>query len=129
MEVQNDTTVWEVTSPDELEDILVKGSNSTVNAFYLSHGSDEFPVLLLLLKGEHAWLNYLTKDREPGFVSTGRLMGLDPLQNTRFSISHHRADDLFVLNRQLIPFADAITAAREFLSSKDLPKSVEWFAL
>src|SRR5882762_8084548 len=108
MKVTHYVDVWEVATPDELERVLTKGRKSAVNAFWLSHGDDIYPVLGLLLKGNLAWLNYLPEDKDAGFVSLGEVPEIDPLENTLFSQSPNRADDLSISDQQVIPLAEAI---------------------
>jgi len=121
--------VQEATSVDELETILKKEHGVGVNSFWLSHGSDAYPTLSLLVKGDLATLNYVPKEDDAGFASVGKVPELKPGETTTFSISNNRADDVVVLNDAVLPFSVALRAAKEFFFSKDLPRSVEWLRL
>ena len=129
MRIQNYQDVWEVRSAVELEAILVKKPQSDVNEYWLSHGEEKYPAISLLVKGEIASLSYLPEGGHPGYVSAGKVPGLDLFENTQFSTTRNRADDVSVSNQHVIPSSDAVAAAKEFLISTDLPKNVEWSKL
>jgi hypothetical protein len=121
--------VHEARNIDYLEVILRTRHGSGVNSFLLSHGSEAYPALSLLVKDDLAYLNYLPRENDAGFASAGKMPGLKPGELTTFSISENPGDDVNVLNAAVLPFSVALQAAREFFLSKDLPRSIEWTQL
>jgi hypothetical protein len=121
--------VHEATSVEELDTILKTRHGDGVNAFWLSHGTDAYPTLSLLVKGDLATLNYVPEEHDAGFRSVGKMPGLKLGETTTFSMSNNRADDVVLLNNAVLPFSAALKAAREFFLSKALPRSVEWMQL
>jgi hypothetical protein len=113
----------------ELETILMKRHGNGLNAFWLSHGGEEFPTLSVLVKGELAVLHYMPAENDAGFRSVGNRPGLKPGGTTTFSLSKHRADDVQELNDAVVIFTAALAAAKQFFFSKALPGSVEWLKL
>jgi hypothetical protein len=114
-----------VDSIQDLESVLQRRGESGANHFWLAHDDKQFPVLSFLVTGDVAALHYIPADREAGWRSVGtRGDGL-----TRFAISQHPADDVFILNEALVPFSAAVEAAKEFLLSDQRPTSVDWFEL
>jgi hypothetical protein len=91
----------------ELEGILMKRHLDGVNAFWLRHGNDEYPVLSILVRGEVAVLHYLPAENVAGFRSAGTLADLPPCETTSFAISKCRADDVEVLTRIIHEFGNS----------------------
>src|SRR3954451_17826563 len=87
-----------VTSPAELRAVLTQRREDGANSFWLSHEEKDYPHLALLVKGEVASVTYFPKDRDAGYVPVGNLAGLPTGEMTAFSISRHKADDVFVMN-------------------------------
>lgn len=129
MQVQDIEGGYEVNSPLELELVLRRRDESGANSFWLSHAAGQYPMLSLLVKDDVAALHFMPIEREAGCRSAGKMTNLQRGESSRFSITKHSADDLYVINDSLIPFSDALVAAKEFLSSNELPQSVEWFWL
>jgi hypothetical protein len=38
-------------------------------------------------------------------------------------------EEEYISNDLIVPFSDALAAAKEFLASTELPRSIEWFEL
>lgn len=120
---------YTASSIDEVETILQRREEPGGNAFWLSHDEEDYPMLSVLVKADIAALDFLERDDEPGFRSVGNLPNVNRNENTVFSISRNRADDLEVQNDALISFPDALAAAKEFLDSGKRPQCIDWFEL
>ena len=114
---------------DSLETILTKKYRNGYNSFWLSHGSQEYPALSLLVKDDLATLTYIPNDQSAGYRSIGNIPTLKPGYSTSFSISNSPADDVVVLNEAILPFSIALKVAKEFFVSERLPQSVQWLEL
>jgi hypothetical protein len=125
MRIENYGAVYHAIKPEEIEKILWKRHGDGVSAFWLSHGSEKFPVLIIMIKGDLASLHYLPEDRHPGFVSIGPLDDLESGETTTFFLNSPTAPE-DVVNDTILPFSDALRAAQEFATSSSLPKSIEW---
>jgi hypothetical protein len=103
--------------------ILSRRYGEGYNGFWLSH-VDQFPAISILVKDEMAYLHYFPEDRHPGFHSYS-----DPPIWDRETIEF-RLDNLSqkqqVDGEAVVPFAVALTVAKEFLASSVRPKSVNW---
>jgi hypothetical protein len=128
MRVQDFTQILEANNKTELEAALTKRYQNGVNGFWLSRDANKYPVLSILVKGDLASVHYFPKERHPGFTPVGKIEGLKPGGTTTFfldTISQKQE----VLNDAIVPFTAALTAAKEFLFSKELPQSIEWLEL
>ncbi len=115
-------------SIQDLVSVLQRRDTNGANAFWLSHDAG-FPVLVVLVKEEVATVQYIPRDREAGWMSVGSMDDGVKGGLTRFAISQHVADDVFIMNETLLPFATAVEAAKEFFDSAALPPSVQWLKL
>jgi len=115
----------EASSVPELENVLQKRYGSGRNGFWISHGKEIHPCMSLLVNGELSTVLYLPEEDHPGFASVGRIDGLDRIGFTTFSYDTLKQEQEFI-NSQVIPFASALLAAKDFLAMKALPKSIEW---
>ena len=113
----------------ELERILLRRHGKGLNAFWLSHESQEYPTLSILVKGDLAALHYIPTEDEAGFRSAGKMPGLEPSGTTSFSMSENPADDVEELNDSILPFSVALSVAKEFFVSNELPAAIEWLEL
>jgi hypothetical protein len=129
MKVVDINGVYEPSDINELETILMKRYGDGFNSFWLSHDGGDYPTLSLLVKGDLATLNYFPEEYDAGFRSVGKTPRLKLGESTTFAMSNNRADDVVVLNDAVLPFTAALTAAKEFFLSKDLPRCVEWMRL
>jgi hypothetical protein len=126
MEVTAIEATYRVTDSDELEKVLMNRVHGDVNQFWLNHEGGKYPHLGIAVKGELAYLYYVTGDRLAGLQSWGRLIGLDG-DSTDFVIGEH--DTISVQNEFVIPFAIAVDAAKQFLNDDAPPNMVEWYEL
>jgi hypothetical protein len=74
-------------------------------------------------------MHYVSREGDAGYVSLGDLksVSLDPDGETTFYVSP--IEPIWALNKQVIPFSDALKAAHEFLADPALPKSIRWCEL
>jgi hypothetical protein len=119
---------FEIIDAHALEAALMRRHGEDANEFWLSHSGQRYPGISLLVKGELAALHYFPREEHPGFRAVGSLAGLNPDGMTTFWMSVS-GDTIDVLNDAVMPFAFALTAAKEFLTSDGLPESVKWFEL
>jgi hypothetical protein len=112
----------------ELEQRLGVRFNDEENGFGLSPDSSEYPLLLIQVRGNLAVIHYIPGDGEAGYESLGGKMNLDPHEKTTFSI-HRSGDEIYVLNRFIVPFSEALEVAKEFFQSQALPRSIKWLKL
>jgi hypothetical protein len=127
MRIQEFESVYEADGAADVEAVLTK-RYSAANAFWLSHGSDKYPVVSILVNGELASLHYFPKECHPGFRSVGTMEGLSPGATATFFMNSLR-EEVQVLNDSIVPFSLALRAACEFCASTDLPRCVQWFEL
>jgi hypothetical protein len=128
MKVEDFKVSGEVADAGELAIVLARRHGNGVNEFWLSHGNDRYPAISLLVKGDLAALHYLRNETGAGFRSAGNLANLAAGATTTFWISAG-GETIDVLNDAVMPFSVALAAAQEFLISRELPRSVEWFEL
>lgn len=128
MRIQDLEHVREADNPDAVGAALAKRYASGVNALWLSHGGEKYPALLILLSGDLASCHYFPSDRHPGYRSVGHVPGLDPGGITTFFMNSINEPQP-MLNDSIVPCAAALEAAKQFLSSTDLPTAVEWLEL
>jgi hypothetical protein len=128
MKVEDFYVIGEVADAGELAIVLKRRHGNDANEFWLSHGNDRYPAISLLVNGDLAALHYFPKEGHPGFRSAGNVAGLKPEEMTTFWISAG-GETIDVLNDAVMPFAVALAAAMQFLTSDELPQSVEWFEL
>jgi hypothetical protein len=119
----------EVSEADQVETVLARRHKNKWNQFWLSHGRERYPLLMLLVKGDYAYLNFLPADREAGSCSIGNVAALKPDEDTTFPISDYPCDDLQVRNEFVVPFSLALKAGQEYLITKERPRCVDWFEL
>ncbi len=129
MKVVDINGVCEATTLQELEATLMRRHGDGFNLFWLSREGEDYPTLSLLVKGKLTTLNYLSAASDAGFRSVGKMPDLTPGEMTTFPVSMNRGDDICVLNDAVLPFAEALQAAKEFFGAEELPASVEWLDL
>jgi hypothetical protein len=95
------------------------------NGFWIWHEEEIYPALSLLVAGELATILYFPFDGHPGFASDGKIEGLDKHGSTIFSFDRIEQEQEFP-NYQVVPLVAAMSAAKEFFASKQLPTSIEW---
>ena len=129
MKVSDINRDYQIDSDASLEAVLAKKFENTANAFWLWHEDAAYPMLGVFVKQELAYLHYIQAEGEAGFASVGGTCDLTRGQTTSFPISPHEADDIHILNEAVVPLSIALSAAKEFYFSKELPKCVEWLKL
>ena len=127
MRIEDYDSECDVTNPADIEKALRKRHDHGINAFWLSHGTKQFPVIGILVNGDLAHVHYFPKDREPGFASVAKVPGPRPNETSIFFV--RRTEKVWVLNGAVIPFSDALKAAQEFSISATMPKCIHWFEL
>lgn len=115
-----------VTEVKELEAVLSK-RHAGKNCFWMGRFNGSYPVVAFVVKDDIASVRYFSKGDDAGSLSMGAIPGMDPKSSTAFSISRHSADDIEIMNDNLIPFQLAVTVAKEFFVSPDeRPSSINW---
>lgn len=128
MRIEDYNTVWNVTSPADVEVALTIRHGAGRNAFWLSHGSDKSPAINIMVRGDLAYVHYFPKDRHPGFASIGTVPSLSLGGDTSF-FPDNTEETFEILNEAVVQFADALKVAQEFAVSPELPKSIQWSEL
>jgi hypothetical protein len=113
----------------DLEAILLRRHERGLNAFWLSREGQEYPTLSILVNGNLAALHYIPTEHEAGYRSVGGMPGLEPGGTTSFSLSECPADDVGELNESVLSFSVALSVAKEFFASNELPTAIEWLDL
>ena len=127
MRIEDYDSECEVTDPAGVDAALSKRQGDGLNSFWLSHEPEEFPVINILVKGDLAYVHYFPKDRHPGFASAAKEPGPRPNETSIFF--EYPTEKMWVLNSALIPFSDALKAAREFALSATRPSCIQWSEL
>ena len=127
MRIEDYDSVCDVTKAADIETALSKRHGGGTNSFWLSHKSEEFPTINIMVKGDLAYVHYFPKDRDPGFASVAKVVGPRPNETSIFFV--HPTEKVWVLNGALIPFSEALKAAQEFSISTTMPKCIQWSAL
>jgi hypothetical protein len=128
MRIQDYDTVWDATSPAEIEAALRTRHGAGRNAFWLSDGSKEFPAINIMVIGELAYVHYFPARRNPGFASIGAVPGLKPGEETEF-FPDDTDEPLEIMNEAVVRFSDALKAAQEFGISAAMPNCIQWSEL
>jgi hypothetical protein len=122
-------TVFDVANSSDVERILLKRYDRGVNAFWLHHEPRQVPSLLILVNNQLAKLDYFPDEKDhPGYHSIGRVPS-PPADGTTVFFMNNPKEEEHVYNGAIVPFRDALAAAKEFLVSAALPPSIEWFEL
>jgi hypothetical protein len=112
----------------DIERVLRTRHRGGRNAFWLSHGTDRFPDISILVIGDRAYMLYFPREGHPGFASIGTVPGLPPGGITNFFPDD--GDEPFdIVNEAIVRFEDALKVAQEFAISPALPKSMRWSEL
>lgn len=122
-------TISDVSTEADVERILLKRYGEGVNSFLLYHEPLKNLWLSILVKDQLANLNYFPDEKDhPGYATIGNIPSLPADGHTVFFMRNLKEEEP-VPNDAIVPFADALAAAKEFLVSTDLPPSIEWFEL
>jgi hypothetical protein len=118
----------DVTTRPEIEAALSRRDNAGMNSFWLSHGTEKFPAINIMVNGDLAYVLYFPEERHPGYASVGNLSHLSRGGITNFF--HDPGGEPFdIRNEAVVPFSDAMKVAQEFSTSKHLPKCIPWNSL
>jgi hypothetical protein len=130
MKIQDmSSEIFDASNEADVERILLKRYAQGVNAFWLWDDSREHRWLSILVKDQLANLNYFPDEKgHPGYATIGNIPSLPADGYTLFFMNSPNEEE-HVPNDAIVPFADALAAAKEFLTSTDLPPSIEWFEL
>jgi hypothetical protein len=128
MKVEDYHTAWNITKPADIEVALSKRHGAGRNAFWLSHGSNEFPAINIMVNGDLAYVHYFPEAHHPGFASVGTVPSLKSGRDTDFFLSNSN-EPLGIMNEAVVCFSDALKAAQEFAIFPALPKSIQWSEL
>ena len=129
MKIEDFNNVHDITSLDELEGVLKTRYENGINQFSLYEDNIKYPWVALMVNGDLAALHYFPHEGHPGFIPLGKNVGLEPGGFTTFYLSNPHREKLWIPNYSVIPYSVALTAAKEFFSSRQLPQSIEWFEL
>jgi hypothetical protein len=116
---------YDVRSMAELESVLEKRYFDDENWFLLCLGGEKEACMTLAVKGDLATLHYMRNTEDAGFISIGGV--LDRAKDVTFRMSER--SDFQVRGDAVMPMSKAVSAAKEFFASKDLPTSVEWLEI
>jgi Immunity protein Imm1 len=122
-------TIFDAATEADVEKILLKRYGAGVNAFLRYHEPLKHRWLSILVKDQLANLNYFPDEKDhPGYATIGNIPSLPADGYTVFFMRSLREEEP-VPNDAIVPFADALAAAKEFLVCTGLPPSIEWFEL
>ena len=127
MRIEDYDSDRDVTNPADIDAALSKRHGKGINAFWLSHGTEKFPAICILVKGDLAHVHYFHKDRDPGFASVAKVPSPNPNETSVFFV--RPTEKIWIRNGAVIPFSDALRVAQEFSISKAMPKCIQWFEL
>src|SRR5438132_5896379 len=112
MRVQDFKAVYDVATADELETILAKRYGDRGNQFWLSHGNEKYPLLLLSVRGDKACLWYAPEETSAGFSSVGEASEEEP--GTEVFFMNEAGENIEIPKKFVVPVTPAIAAAKEF---------------
>jgi hypothetical protein len=116
----------DVATVECLASLLQVRNDLGCNSYHMGHQYS--PSLLILARNDLAWMHFFPAVDHPGFISRGCVPALDPQSVTTF---YHGSmtDKEEVNNSEVITYAQAEAAAKEFLLTNHLPTCVEWHEL
>jgi hypothetical protein len=127
MRIEDFDSECDMTKPADVEAALNKRHRGGINAFWLRHGTERFPAICILVKGDIANVHFFPREGHPGFTSVANVSG--PSSNETSVFFARPTEKAWVRNDALVPFSDALKAAQEFAVSKTMPKCIQWFEL
>ncbi len=109
----------EVKNLKELEkSIELIKENIDVSVFVTS-GKWECPYMNLLIQGNRAYVHYFSAGDVAGFQSIGE-------SESDEIVTINSGHEYYVPEYTLVSLDSALNAAKEFIQTKTLPKSIEW---
>jgi hypothetical protein len=127
MRIENFDSEHDVTRPEDITAALSKRDGRGINSFRLWHGTEEYPAMSIMVKGDIAYVHYFPKHRHAGYASVAKTLG--PRSNETSIFFLYPTEKVWVLNSALIPFLDAVKVAQEFATSTAMPKCIQWNSL
>jgi hypothetical protein len=127
MRIQDFDSKHEVASPADITAVLNKRDDRGINSFWLRHGSEKYPAINIMVKGDLAKAHYFPRRGHPGYASVAKSLGPRPNETSIFFVNP--TEKVWVLNSALIPFSDALKVAQEFATSTAMPKCIRWDSL
>lgn len=126
-----------VATESELENALMRRherDGAKVNSFWLARDTSGipsrsgqaksgFPLMSILVRDMLAYVWFTPSEEHPGFNSRGTVAWIDSNAETEFFLNR---EPMSRSNDEVITFVQALRAAREFLHTNKLPKSLEW---
>jgi hypothetical protein len=125
MHVEDPSGAFEVADAGALEAALKKRYENDATEMWLYPSDDARPALGIFASGHLADVHYLPSEEHPGFRALGG-EGLDRAGTTTFYMG---SEPQIVPNRFVVPFSNALDAAREFLRTGERPGCLEWLEL
>src|SRR5258708_6953135 len=99
----------DATTPAEVDAILSKRYGAGVNSFWMGHEGGGFPAINIMVKGNLAYVHYFPKEHHPGLASVAKFSGA-PLEGSSIFYLSSGGEEIWVLNRALVPFSEALIA-------------------
>jgi len=127
MKIEDYDSVCDVVSAQDIEAALSRRHHNGMNSFWLSHGTEEFPYINILAKGDLAYVHYFPSERHPGFASVAKVSVDKPHETSVFFL--YPTEKVWILNGAVVPCSEALKAAKEFSITTAMPKSIQWFEL
>jgi len=120
---EEDGRIHKVGGEAEVEQILRVQNSAGMNSFTIFEAEGApYPMLIVMANQNYAYLGYF--DTEGGsYQSVGHLPELDPHGHTTF---YFGSEYLGYDNMGVVSFDAGLRAAKEFVSTKQLPGCIEW---
>lgn len=118
----------EIRAEHELVEFLARRHDKDgvrVNSFWMCH-TEDVPAMGMMVREDFATVDYMADSEGTAFTSLGEIPALRKGGTTLFWFDERPVD---VHTHLVIDFEDAVRAAKEFLQSPDLPKSIKWLQL
>ncbi len=114
---------------EHLDAILAMRDHRNSNCFWLSFDDEVFPRISISVRNDLAYAHYFPEKGHPGFhtVSNNPHAGSDAMHE--FFLYGKDETTIEVMGSALISVPDAILIAKEFLTTRALPRCVEWSEL
>jgi|HubBroStandDraft_1064217.scaffolds.fasta_scaffold25760_3 hypothetical protein len=128
MKIQDLEAVHQVADMDQLDSIMDRKYKGYANTFWISHGDDKYPVMLIFMNGDQANIQYYPREGHAGLTSIGNILGTNGEGVSSFVLNRF-GEMQEIDNSCIISSHEARTAAREFMNSRALPTSVTWLNL
>ncbi len=115
------------TNIEELNSVLANKHENNSNEFEL-RGNEEYPFMTILVKGEWACVHFFENEDDCGHYAYSDKKVLDEDGYTTFYMGS-ATSETEISNQLVIPFSTAINVAKEFFTTSEMSKCVEWFEL